>query len=212
VLATTLSFTADQQFGRRCQSSRIKLCCALQAAASASTVHAVASQPVGLAGPADGAAGADTAPPGARQQPGSVVSPAAAPASAQMQARPSVDDPAAALDGLEPEAIKQLLIEVQTLYAFVCIVIVSFGPAHRVALTTGPAACTFLGNAAQQIQRLAQVQACSFVMHCYAADPCRASCEEQRMISLCHWHLQTDAGAGSRRRSHMNVCVPAALH
>lgn len=103
-------------------------CCALQAAAPADSAHAAASQPVDLAAPAGGAAGVGTAPPGARQQPGNVVSPAAAPAPAQTQVRPSGDNPAAALDGLEPQAVKQLLTEVQTLHASVCIVIVSFSP------------------------------------------------------------------------------------
>jgi hypothetical protein len=144
-------------------------CCALQAAAPANSAHAASSQPVGRATPTDGMAVADTAPPEAHQQPGNVVSPAAAASSAQTQARPSGDNPTAAPDGLEPEAVKQLLIEVQTLHAVVWSVIILSVPAHRVAFTTGAATCTFLGNAAQQIQRLAQVQACSSVMHSYAA-------------------------------------------
>ena len=86
------------------------------------------------------------------------MSPAAAPSSAQTQALPSGDEAAAALEGLEPDAVKQLLIEVQTLILLVLVAIVCCNSAHRVASTAVAAACTLLGNAAQQVQRLAQVQ------------------------------------------------------
>jgi hypothetical protein len=76
------------------------------------TVAAI-SQPESLGLPAHAAAVACTAPPDPRRQPGNVVSAAAASPPAQ-SAAPDTKELAAKLDKLQPEDIKQLLIQVQT--------------------------------------------------------------------------------------------------